>query len=302
MEGNRGPLISVIINCHNGEEYLKKTIDSVIAQSYRNWEIIFWDNHSTDKSASIFRSIEDVRLRYFFAPKYTSLGEARNLAVENASGEWVGFLDSDDLWSPDKLQRQVEIIESEDSSLGMVYGQCLVIPGCRKRELRSSWTIRQARYSRKTVLRKLPEGVIFEKLLKLNFVPLLTAIFRVTDFKRLGGITSSYEQAEDYELFLKISKKSRVRAVQGVVGYYRAHEGNSSINKESQCFDEVLDIIKKYAPNELVAGALGYQFTAYALTLMQDGKVLQGLHSLLIKGSFYNVLKILIRRVFRVIY
>ena len=80
-------LVSVIINCFNGEKYLREALDSVITQTYKNWEIIFWDNQSTDESAEIFNSYDDVRLRYFLAPKFTKLGQARNLAVANATGE-----------------------------------------------------------------------------------------------------------------------------------------------------------------------------------------------------------------------
>ena len=62
-------LISIIMNCHNGETYLKEAIQSVLNQSYKNWELIFWDNNSTDKSAQIFQSFQDKRLKYFFTKK-----------------------------------------------------------------------------------------------------------------------------------------------------------------------------------------------------------------------------------------
>lgn len=78
----QSPLISIIINCFNGERFLREAIDSVIAQTYSNWELIFWDNQSTDSTANIVRSYHDDRIRYFYAPEHTSLGEARNLALE----------------------------------------------------------------------------------------------------------------------------------------------------------------------------------------------------------------------------
>ena len=121
------PLISVVMNCYNSAKYLREAIDSVLAQSYENWEIIFWDNQSTDDSAEIFNSYTDVRLHYFLAPEFTKLGRARNLAIANAKGEWFGFLDCDDFWLPEKLSNQMNIIVNEDSKLGLVYGQCLVI-------------------------------------------------------------------------------------------------------------------------------------------------------------------------------
>ena len=87
------PLVSILMNCFNGEKYLKQAIDSVLAQTYRNWEIIFWDNQSTDGSAEIFTSYRDSRLKYFYAPEHTRLYEARNCALEKAEGELIAFLD-----------------------------------------------------------------------------------------------------------------------------------------------------------------------------------------------------------------
>jgi glycosyltransferase involved in cell wall biosynthesis len=102
--------ISVIMNCHNGDQYLKSAIDSVYAQSYRNWEIIFWDNCSSDLSASIAKSY-DSKLKYFFAKKKSTLGKARNLALKKASGDFICFLDCDDLYLPNKLAIQLAAIK-----------------------------------------------------------------------------------------------------------------------------------------------------------------------------------------------
>ena len=80
------PLISIVINCFNSDEYLKIAIDSAINQTYENWEIIFWDNQSTDESANIVKSYDDERINYFYAPVHTPLGEARNLENKKAKG------------------------------------------------------------------------------------------------------------------------------------------------------------------------------------------------------------------------
>ena len=76
------PLVSIIMNCFNGEAYLRKCIESVLLQTYENWEIIFWDNRSKDKSAEIFNSYNDERFKYFYAEEHTSLYKARNLAIK----------------------------------------------------------------------------------------------------------------------------------------------------------------------------------------------------------------------------
>ena len=100
------PFVSVILNCYNGEKYLKEAIDSVYAQSYVNWEIIVWDNVSSDKSAQIALSYNS-KLKYFCAEKHTPLGHARKLAVGVSNGEYLAFIDADDIWFPNKLEIQL---------------------------------------------------------------------------------------------------------------------------------------------------------------------------------------------------
>lgn len=88
---------SVIINCFNGEKFLKQAIESVYSQTYLDWEIILWDNASTDKTAQIATSY-DQKLRYFRSEETLPLGAARNRAISQAKGEYLAFLDADDYW------------------------------------------------------------------------------------------------------------------------------------------------------------------------------------------------------------
>ena len=118
------PLVSVIMNCYNGDRFLRKAVDSVYCQTYDNWEIIFWDNASTDSSAKIARSYDD-KIRYFSATKNTPLGEARNLALNKASGKYVAFLDCDDLHFQNKIEKQVRLME--ENKYVMCYGSVVTI-------------------------------------------------------------------------------------------------------------------------------------------------------------------------------
>ena len=96
MENNK-PLVSIIMNCYNGEQYLKEAIDSIYAQTYNNWEVIFIDNCSTDNSAEIAKSYEDERIKYHKVRKNIPLYAARNIAINKCNGEYIGFLDCDDI-------------------------------------------------------------------------------------------------------------------------------------------------------------------------------------------------------------
>ena len=108
------------MNCHNGEKYLKKSISSVISQNYKNWELIFWNNVSHDKSKKIFKSFKDKRLKYFESKKFKKLYEARNSAIRKAKGKYICFLDTDDWWVNSKLKNQVNFF-LKDKDLKFIY-------------------------------------------------------------------------------------------------------------------------------------------------------------------------------------
>lgn len=108
------PLVSIIMNCYNCEKYLNEAINSVINQSYQDWEIIFWDNRSTDGSFEIISNFHDKRIAYHKSKVHTPLGAARVSAVKLASGVYIAFLDCDDMWIKEKLDIQVSLIESGD--------------------------------------------------------------------------------------------------------------------------------------------------------------------------------------------
>ena len=118
---NEQPLVSIIMNCYNGETYLQESINSVLSQTYKNWEIIFWDNQSNDKSVKIFKDYKDGRLKYYLAASHIEiLYKVRNYALKKANGEFIAFLDVDDWWLPEKLEKQIPLFD--DPEVGLVYG------------------------------------------------------------------------------------------------------------------------------------------------------------------------------------
>ena len=158
-------LVSVIMNCHNGEKFLKEAIRSVLNQKYKKWELVFWDNNSIDASAKIFKNFKDKRLKYYFRKKKVSLYESRNSAIKKAKGEFIAFLDQDDFWLPNKLSLQIK--KFTDPNVGLVYGKFMKINKSnlfRKKQLITD--------------KKLPEGYITKDLLKNYSVGLLTIMLR----------------------------------------------------------------------------------------------------------------------------
>jgi len=149
------PTVSVIMNCYNGEQYLKEALDTIYAQTYQDWEIIFWDNASTDSSAEIARSYGD-KLKYFRGEKTVPLFAARNYALKEARGEFIAILDCDDLWLPTKLEEQVPLLE-KDEKVGLVYSDAFLFN-------------QKGKEKRQFEITKPHRGNVFPELLCSNFL------------------------------------------------------------------------------------------------------------------------------------
>ena len=211
------PLISVIMNCYNSDRFLTEAIESVLAQTFQNWELIFWDNKSTDLSAHIVKSYPDPRIKYFLAEEHTKLGRARNLAVERAQGAWIAFLDCDDVWLPWKLAEQVALL---DGRVGMVYTPTANHDGGhidieRYKSLSSSLP-----------QKSFPEGDILHQLAMYNFIHLSSLMVRTDIYQDLGGVDDGFSYAEDYDLVMRVAAKYPVACTKSVSSVYRLHNGN----------------------------------------------------------------------------
>ena len=181
---NQNPKVSIIMNCHNSETYLKEAINSIYSQTYTDWEIIFWDNNSSDKSSEIAQSYDD-KIRYFRGNKTIPLGEARFLATQKCKGKYLAFLDCDDIWYEDKLKRQLELFRKE-GPIGFVYGKANII----KEERISDDVLGYNKH--------LPEGNIFNELLKEDFIPFPSALIDLKKFWSVGGFPKHFYHAPDY--------------------------------------------------------------------------------------------------------
>lgn len=206
------PFVSIIMNCFNGETYLKESINSVLNQTYKNWELIFWDNRSQDKSVEIFNEYDDKRLKYFRSNEHTTLYKARNLAIEKADGDFIAFLDTDDMWKENKLELQMYYFNNPE--IGVVYSNCWILKKNKKKL-----------YIKKT----LPSGKIFEQLVDDYNVGILTAIIRKKFYQKLiKKFDERFWITGDYDLFIRLSKICLFKAIQEPLALYRIHDKNLS--------------------------------------------------------------------------
>ena len=211
------PEVSVLINCYNGAKYLQQAIASVINQTWTDWELVFWDNQSTDNSAALVAAFDDPRIRYLRAPRHTNLGEARALASQHFTGRWFAFLDCDDLWRADKLEKQLAC-GAGDGDVGFVYGRTAL-----KVEDRAALT---HDHPFRKYVQGLPQNNIYRYLLRGNYISVPSLLVSRTAFEQVGGFAGKYPIMEDYYLTLRIARRFRVRAVNEVVCEYRIHGAN----------------------------------------------------------------------------
>lgn len=221
------PLVSVIMNCFNGEEFLIEAIESVLGQTYINWEIIFWDNLSTDSSAQIFRGYYDPRFKYYSAEMHTPLYEARNKAIEKASGELIAFLDVDDIWVKEKLSLQVPLFLNK--GIGFSCGKYILI------NQRKSKNILTNVYSEVD----LPSGTVTNDLLGEYFIHVSTLMVRKSVLDKIPGpCDPRFNIIGDLDLAVNLSLISEFYPVQQPLAYYRWHDTNTGIIKAFSFCDE----------------------------------------------------------------
>jgi len=225
------PLISVIMNCYNSDEYLRETIDSVISQIYTNWEIIFWDNQSIDKSAEIVKSYDDKRIKYFYAPTFEPLYGARNYAIEQSSGEYISFLDCDDTWMPNKLERQLSTLLNSNYSFCYSNYYNLIEGKLQK----AHPTIQ-------------PSGDIFKYQISNYTVGLLTVMFSKTIWNNMDHkFNKRYTFPGDFDFFIRVLEKNQAVYINECLCIYRHDNPNSITNvKVQDNFNELKSLIAEY--------------------------------------------------------
>jgi glycosyltransferase involved in cell wall biosynthesis len=212
-----------VINCLNGERYLKKCIKSVLSQTYQNLEIIFWDNQSNDKSASILKSFSDKRIKYYKSKLSTNLYSARNFAIKKAKGDFVSFLDVDDWWAKDKLTKQILLLK-QNKNIKIIYSNLYIYDQNKKK---FSLAIRS----------KMKSGMIASDLLKKYCVGLLTVLIERKIFDK-NKFNDKYNIIGDFDLFINLSLKYPFYVIQKPLAYYRSHNNNiSKIKKLEYVFE-----------------------------------------------------------------
>ncbi|MEC9375512.1 MAG: glycosyltransferase [Pseudomonadota bacterium] len=213
------PLVSVVIPNYNHARYLGRALQSLLDQTYTNWEAIIIDNHSTDNTDEVISSFTSPQISYLKIHNNGVIAKSRNAGIRAANGEWIAFLDSDDWWTSDKLQVCFDYINEK---VDLVYHDMQIItdnPQPFSRKIIKSWQV--------------SPPVLIDLLLKGNAIANSSVVVRKSLLEQIGGINECVEMkaSEDYNTWLRIAQLSEQFVyLQHRLGYYLKH--NHSISQK----------------------------------------------------------------------
>lgn len=216
--------VSVVIPAFNSAAYIRETINSVLNQSFKDLEVVVVDDGSKDNTGELLKDYHS-KVRYILKEN-GGPASARNLGIKEAKGEFIAFLDADDLWMSDKLEKQLERFDGED--IGLVFSS---VQKMDKDNHDLPDYVNRERF----------EGHIFEKLFNKNFVPTSTVLVRKSCFEEFGVFDEDPEliSVEDYDMWLRIASKYKLAHVDEKLVRYRVHENNISKNLARSYFGEI---------------------------------------------------------------
>ena len=238
MKNQMQPLVSVIMPAYNAERYIADSIRSVIAQTFTGWELVVVDDGSTDNTAEVVRQLarDDSRISYLFQEN-GRLGKARNTGIQNSRGTLIAFLDSDDLWLPQKLELQVRAHEL--TAADVVFTGAYVFWEDNVADETNPFPIMSGRFSGTEML---------DLLLKLNFIPVMSVLMKREAFAESGLFEEAarYHGCEDYDLWLKLAKRGAAfYGMEERLVRYRRHP-SAMTHKDSNVLKPMLRVVDRH--------------------------------------------------------
>jgi len=219
------PTVSVVIPAYNSAALLRWAIQSVLSQTYSDFEVVVVDDGSTDNTESVARSF-GAQVCYV-KQENKGAGAARNQGIKRSRGRYVAFLDSDDLWLPSKLAEQIPLLD-RDPGIGLVYSDWAVVP--EQGEAEPSY------------LRNLPaaSGYVFDELVQCGFILTSGTVVRRSCLDEVGYFDETLSIAQDYDLWLRICYRWKVALVNKPLVIKRNRDGNLSSNLTKTAVERIV--------------------------------------------------------------
>lgn len=257
---NTVPKVSVVIPAYNAMTYLPETLNSVLKQTFSDFEVVIIDDGSTDLiQAWIAQNITDPRVR-LITQANQGLSGARNTGIANAQGEYVAFLDADDVWEPTKLEKQVNYLDN-NSTVGLVYNWTAFIDAEGKPTGR--------------IMGGDIEGDVLEEILQHNIIDCPSVVVRRKCFETVGMFDITLRSVEDWDMWIRIAARYPLAVIKEPLVYYRQHSSNMSKNWRvmEQAFHQVIEKSFQSVPSQLQYlrnNSLGYANLCLAWKALQS--------------------------------
>jgi glycosyltransferase involved in cell wall biosynthesis len=272
--------ISIILPTYNrAGSYLKRAIDSVVKQTYDNWELIIVDNNSIDNTKDLIKSYESSKIKTYTINNDGNIAKSRNLGIDNSTGDYLAFLDSDDYWKEDKLETCFNFLNLNKKYLGVCHSE--------------DWVSKDDMFTKNYGPEK---NFTFQKLLNRgNCVSLSAMIVKKSIVIDVNNFSENREfiTAEDYDLWIKLAKNNnKIGFINKSLGIYQIHDNSESSNILRNT-SAIINVINKYLKNDnkLLKNALSNCWLNTGKLLYKNNKKYQSLISYFnsIKHAVFNV-------------
>ncbi|AFY99669.1 glycosyltransferase family 2 protein [Calothrix sp. PCC 6303] len=219
------PKVSVVVPAYNAMKYLPETLDSILQQTFSDFEVLIINDGSSDHIVEWFQEIQDSRVK-LISQQNMGLSSARNTGIRYSQGEYIAFLDSDDTWEKTKLEKQVNYLE-KNPSVDLIHTWM---------ELMDEVGISTGR-----ILKSSAEGNIWEKLIQRNVIACLTVMVRRHCFEVVGGFDETLRSLEDWDMWIRIAKNYKFAVIPEALAYYR--QIPTSMSKNFQVMADSFNIV-----------------------------------------------------------
>lgn len=232
MNHSHRPTVSVVIPTYNRAQYIGACLKSVLDQSFSDFEILVIDDGSTDNTREVVARFKDPRISYEWQANSGRPSVPRNRGIELSRGDYIAFLDSDDLWLPSKLEKQMAVAKRHPEA-ALIYCLARQFDETGDKDLVSPYRLKRS-------------GSVYPFLLFYSFIPALTVLVQRRHLAQVGVFDTrpEFKAVEDYELWLRMAARYPVRFVPEVLAKYRIHGSNISADKFAE-FDKLEALYKK---------------------------------------------------------
>jgi GT2 family glycosyltransferase len=231
------PAVSIVMPTYNRAHLIAETVNSVIAQTFKNWELIVIDDGSTDNTSDVLLNLNDQRIQYLFFPHSGMLGKLRNIGIKLSKGQYIAFLDSDDLWAPDKLDSQISELEANPN-----FDFCLT-----NAEQFGDGAVTT------NVIADQRGNLLDPFLLKNRFTFFVASlIFRSRVVATTGLLNEHYRLCADIDFFIRMIADSQGVVLQQKLVKIRKHSGSTCSKLGFTAFEENLKIVNDLHEEKII--------------------------------------------------